>query len=158
MANHKVCCFTGHRDIPEVERKRIQEMARMEIMRLIEAGVTEFRVGGAVGFDMLMAELLLQIRKKGAPIRIVSMIPYPEWRERWSFGDKARQDRILRESDEVVYVRRQNCRGVFMIRNQALANGVQYCIAYCDRDSGGTAFTVRYARQHGAEAINLADR
>ena len=130
----------------------------MEILHLIEAGVTEFRVGGAVGFDMLMAELLLQIRKEGALIRIISMIPYPEWRERWSFSDKARQDRILRESDDVVYVRRQNCRGVYMIRNQALANGAQYCIAYCDRDSGGTAFTVRYARQHGAEVINLADR
>lgn len=153
-----VCCFTGHRDIPEGNKKWIIEKARAEILRLIEEDVMEFRVGGAVGFDMLMAELLIQIRKEGKPFRIVSMIPYPEWRERWSFGDKARQDRILRESDDVVYVRRQNCRGVYMIRNQALANGAQYCIAYCGRDSGGTAFTVRYARQHGAEVINLADK
>ena len=36
--------------------------SRALILQLIQEGFTEFRVGGAVGFDMIMAELLLRLR------------------------------------------------------------------------------------------------
>ena len=153
----KACCFTGHRDIPEAEKERIMEKARAEILRLTGEGVEEFRVGGAVGFDMIMAELLLELREKEEkPIRILSVIPYPSWRTKWNEADRKRQDRILRESNQVVYVRQHYCRGIYMIRNRALADGADYCIAYCTRPSGGTAWTVRYAKQKGIPVYNTA--
>ena len=58
----KACCFTGHRDLPAGKEAWIAEQARSLLIRLMDEGVTEFRVGGAVGFDMLMAELLLKMR------------------------------------------------------------------------------------------------
>ena len=154
-----VCCFTGHRDLPQGEVERLEKEAGMLIQQLIREGVTEFRVGGAVGFDMIMAELLLRLRdEEKQPIRIISMIPYTEWQRKWQSGEKNRQDRILQKSDEVKMIRNSFCKCVYMIRNHALADGAQFCIAYCTKPTGGSAWTVRFARQNGLKVFNLAEK
>ena len=153
----KACCFTGHRDLPKGEAERLTEKARALILLLIQEGFTEFRVGGAVGFDMIMAELLLRPRdEKKQEIRIISVIPFPSWRAKWSSEEIRRQNMILEKSDEVIFVRQHYCQGIYMIRNRALADGAQVCIAYCNRPKGGTAWTVRYAKQNGLRTYNLA--
>ena len=153
----KACCFTGHRDLPKGEAERLTEKARPLILLLIQEGFTEFRVGGAVGFDMIMAELLLRLRdEKKQEIRIISVIPFPSWRAKWSSEEIRRQNMILEKSDEVIFVRQHYCQGIYMIRNRALADGAQVCIAYCNRPKGGTAWTVRYAKQNGLRTYNLA--
>lgn len=153
----KACCFTGHRDLPKGEAERLTEKARALILLLIQEGFTEFRVGGAVGFDMIMAELLLRLRdEKKQEIRIISVIPFPSWRAKWSSEEIRRQNMILEKSDEVIFVRQHYCQGIYMIRNRALADGAQVCIAYCNRPKGGTAWTVRYAKQNGLRTYNLA--
>ena len=153
----KACCFTGHRDLPKGEAERLTEKARALILQLIHEGFTEFRVGGAVGFDMIMAELLLRLRdEEKQEIRIISVIPFPSWRAKWSSEEIRRQNVILEKSNEVIFVRQHYCQGIYMIRNRALADGAQVCIAYCNRPKGGTAWTVRYAKQNGLRTYNLA--
>ena len=153
----KACCFTGHRDLPKGEAEQLTENAKALILLLIQEGFTEFRVGGAVGFDMIMAELLLRLRdEKKQEIRIISVIPFPSWRAKWSSEEIRRQNVILEKSDEVIFVRQHYCQGIYMIRNRALADGAQVCIAYCNRPKGGTAWTVRYAKQNGLRTYNLA--
>ena len=49
----QTCCFTGHRHIPENELLQIQKRLESEIINLINQGVTEFRAGGALGFDTM---------------------------------------------------------------------------------------------------------
>lgn len=153
----KACCFTGHRDLPKGEAEQLTEKAKALILLLIQEGFTEFRVGGAVGFDMIMAELLLRLRdEKKQEIRIISVIPFPSWRAKWSSEEIRRQNMILEKSDEVIFVRQHYCQGIYMIRNRALADGAQVCIAYCNRPKGGTSWTVRYAKQNGLRTYNLA--
>jgi uncharacterized phage-like protein YoqJ len=153
----KACCFTGHRDLPKGEAEQLTEKAKALILLLIQEGFTEFRVGGAVGFDMIMAELLLRLRdEKKQEIWIISVIPFPSWRAKWSSEEIRRQNVILEKSDEVIFVRQHYCQGIYMIRNRALADGAQVCIAYCNRPKCGTAWTVRYAKQNGLRTYNLA--
>ena len=111
----RVCCFSGHRDLPKGEAERLTEKARTLILLLIQEGVTEFRVGGAVGFDMIMAELLLRLRdEEKQEIRIISVIPFPSWRAKWSSEEIRRQNMILEKSDEVIFVRQHYCQGIYV--------------------------------------------
>ena len=53
-------------------------------------------------------------------------------------------------------VSRQYTRGCMHERNRHLVDNSSVCVCYLNRESGGTAYTVRYARERGLEIINLA--
>ena len=88
----------------------------------------------------------------------LSVLPYPEWRETEDWDDdlRWREDRILLNSDKVVYVRPQKENGVFLLRDRKLVDGSGYCVSYCNRVPSGTAYTVRYALQHGVKVFNAS--
>ena len=82
----QTCCLTGHRKIPPGEERKIMVRARNILLRLIrDHNVRYFGVGGAVGFDMLAAEYLLNLKAhEEQQIKIISVLPYPAWREWFS--------------------------------------------------------------------------
>ena len=152
------CCFTGHRNIRQSDEGIIKAKLKAQVVSLIKKGVNVFYVGGAVGFDMLAAELLIDLREQeGANIRIVSALPFPEWRDTWSENEKKRQDYIMEKSDEVFYVAKEHSREAYLSRDRKMVDESEFCIAYCTRRSGGTAYTVRYAMKKGLSVINVAD-
>ena len=156
----QTCCLTGHRVIPPGEEKKIMVRARNILLRLIrEKNVRFFGVGGAVGFDMLAAEFLLSLRDESeAQLKIISVLPYPAWRETedWTDELRAREEAILRASDKVVYVRPAYEKSVFLLRDRALVDGSAYCVSYCNRPRTGTAYTVKYALSRGVKIFNAS--
>ena len=151
------CCFTGHQDIPKCDEQKIITRVRYLVSALLRHGVMYFGVGGAVGFDMLAAEYLLHLRddlKKD--IRIISVLPFPDWRAAWTADQVRRQDEIMRRSDKVTFVSPAYSRGVYLARDRKLVDGSAYCISYCHRTTGGTAYTVRYARKKGLIIYNAS--
>lgn len=156
----QTCCVTGHRVIPPGEEKKIMVRARYIFLRLIrEKNVRFFGVGGAVGFDMLAAEYLLDLKAhREHQLKIISVLPYPAWRETGDWTDelRLRQDRILRACDKVVYVRQEYEKNVFLLRDRKLVDGSAYCVSYCNRLRTGTAYTVKYALDHGVKVFNAS--
>ena len=156
----QTCCLTGHRVIPPGEEKKIMVRTRYILLRLIrEKNVRFFGVGGAVGFDMLAAEYLLDLKaRREHQLRIISVLPYPAWRETedWTDELRLRQDRILRASDKVVYVREEYAKNVFLLRDRKLVDGSAYCVSYCNRPRTGTAYTVKYALSRGVKVYNAS--
>jgi len=65
-------------------------------------------------------------------------------------------NQILDKADEVVYTSKQYHRGCMYARNRHLVKQSNICLCYSTRDTGGTAYTVNYARQKGLQIINLA--
>ena len=156
----QTCCLTGHRVIPPGEEKKIMVRARNILLRLIrEKNVRYFGVGGAVGFDMMAAEYLLDLKAhKEHQLKIISVLPYPAWRETegWTDELRRREDAILRACDKVVYVRPEYEKSVFLLRDRKLVDGSAYCISYCNRPNTGTAYTVKYALSHGVKVFNAS--
>ena len=73
------CCFTGHRNIRKEDENTIRAKIREQVLIQLEIGISTFMVGGAMGFDMLAAEALLDLREKeGKALRLVSVLPYQE--------------------------------------------------------------------------------
>ena len=58
-----VCAFTGHREIPIGDYEKVKAFTKKTVDLLISRGVTEFISGGAVGYDMLAAEIEIEAKK-----------------------------------------------------------------------------------------------
>ena len=153
----KTCCFTGHRDIPIDRTQEIAERTANEIRRLIvNYGVRFFGVGGAIGYDMLAARVLFRLRETEFPnIKVIIVYPFDGFTNRWSPMQKAEHLRLLTKYDKIVCVCDKPSKEAYLARDRHLVDGSAYCIAYCTRDYGGTAYTVRYARQKGVEVRNI---
>jgi len=153
----ETCCFTGHRDIPLCDEQKIITRVRYLLPPLLNRGVKYFGVGGAVGFDMIAAEYLLYLRdRERKRIKIISVLPFPEWRENWTKDQIMRQDAIMRLSDKVTYASNEYSKDAYWIRDKKLVDGSMFCISYCNRRTGGTAKTVRYAIEKGLEVYNAS--
>lgn len=156
----KTCCFTGHRVLPKGEIGIIAQRTAQEIRELIMCrGVRFFGVGGAIGYDTLAAKVLFQIKQYEFPaIRIVLVYPFDGFTSRWTREQQSEYQRLLPQYDKVVRAEAYAGKNAYFSRNQHLVDGSRYCIAYCTRSSGGTAFTLQYAAMKGLEIRNIACR
>lgn len=152
----KACCFTGHRRIAFSHLQVLKEKLKKEILTLIDSGITEFIAGGALGFDTLVATVVLGIKKEYPDVKLSLYLPCPEQDKKWSDKDKAMYRDILKSADNVKYLFDRYVDGCMLERNRAMVNDAVICIAYHDgRARSGTAMTVNYAKKCGVPVINL---
>ena len=152
------CCFTGHRNIRKEDEGKIREKIREQVLALMAFGITDYMVGGAMGFDMLAAEVLTDLREKeGKELKIISALPFLQWRAKWPQDAMEREDRILEKSDEILISSDKYSRRSYLDRDRVMVDRSAVCIAYCSRKTGGTAYTVRYALRQGVKVHNIAD-
>lgn len=150
------CCFSGHRKLePEVERW-LRIRVGQGIDYLLKRGVTSYLAGGALGFDMLAAETVLQKRLLLPDIKLVLVLPCKNQSERWGTDQKKRYEAIKKSADNVICLADQYFEGCMQQRNQYMVNQSSFCICYLTKTVGGTAYTVREAQKAGLTVYNLA--
>lgn len=151
----KVCCFTGHRIMPD--KNIILPALRSEIERHIaQENVVRFLCGGAIGFDMLAAEVVLSL-KQVYNIKLCLFLPCKNQDEIWNQNYKKRYRYILENADEVKYFSDGYYDGCMRERNIRMVDQSDYCIAYLVSSFGGTYFTVNYALQQNKKTVNIAN-
>jgi len=97
------CCFTGHRRIPPEVVAPLRERLEAEIESLIRQGVRYFGAGGALGFDTLAAEAVLDLKAVYPFIRLILVLPCRDQTRGWAEEDVKRYQAILKRADKVVY-------------------------------------------------------
>ena len=98
---------------------------------LIQSGGTYFGVGGALGFDTMMADLLLELKKENSRMRIIEVLPFEGYRAKWTPEQQLHAKNLDRQMDKIVYVSKEPSRGAYLARNRHLVDGSRYCICYC---------------------------
>lgn len=156
MLRGQTCCFTGHRQIPPEAVLPLQNALRRELIRLIAQGYRYFGAGGALGFDMLAEQTVLQLRAEYPQIRLILVLPCESQAKRWSRENRVQYDAICRQADKVVYTSRTYDPGCMQRRNRYLVDHSSFCVCYLTKPTGGTAYTACYAKQNGVSTINLA--
>jgi len=152
----KTCGFTGHRHIPQNEYQNIQKRLESALISLIHQGTTYFGAGGALGFDTLAAQTVLSLKKEYPQIKLILVLPYKEQTKRWQETDIKIYNHILNQADMVVYTSIHYYNGCMHTRNRHLVDSGDICICYLTAPTGGTAYTVQYAKQKGLRIINMA--
>ena len=147
-------CFTGHRIIPARDETRLKQTLYDVVESFVLSGIKYFVCGGALGFDMMAGFTVLELKKKYREIQLVMVLPCKSQAAKWSDAQK-RDYNILLEAakDKTVYVSEEYTRDCMFRRNRYMVDASSTCIAYCNRNSGGTAYTVNYAKKNGLKVI-----
>lgn len=159
LVRENTCCFTGHRQIPDLDALWLRRRIRETVLGLVDQGVNVYLSGGAMGFDLMAAQEVLRLRDD-ADIKLVMVLPGLGQEERWSPYQQARYRQVLWLADEIIYtgdIREQGC---FHRRNRYMVDHSAWCVAYLQgsRRRGGTLYTVRYALGQGVKITNLASQ
>ncbi len=151
----KTVCFTGHREIPFMKQSVIKDQLKRVLKELIEQGSCFFCAGGALGFDTLAAQAVLDLREQYPQIKLILVLPCLSQTKNWDEKDMQIYEYIKEQADRVVYTSREYTRGCMHKRNRNLVDNSSTCVCYLSKTSGGTAYTVEYARKKGLRIINI---
>lgn len=128
------------------------------LIDLIENGYQYFGAGGALGFDTLAAQTILDLKTEYPQIKLILVLPCFSQANGWSSNDKEIYERIKSSADKVVYTSEEYTKGCMHKRNRHLADNSSACICYLTEKTGGTAYTVDYATSKGLLVINTAEK
>lgn len=155
--------FTGHRpeSLPFGENElsaasiRVKTMILDEIMSSAAKGCDTFLNGGARGGDIIFAEQVLLVKATEYPnIRLITVVPHEGQANSWSEAWRDRYFRIHELSTEVITLAYKYSRDCYHVRNRYLVDNADKLLAlYNGGATGGTAYTVKYARQKNREII-----
>ena len=154
----RTCCFTGHSKIPPKQLETITRRLRESILKLIDDGYLYFEAGGALGFDTLAAQIVLDLRSEYPQIQLVLILPCLSQSSGWNEHDQTVYKNIKAMADKVIYTSREYTRGCMHKRNRHLVDNSSACICYLTEATGGTAYTVEYAKRKALRVINIAEQ
>lgn len=146
------CAFTGHREL-------LEDFSKKKLLQLIESllqkGVKTFYCGMAKGFDLFAGETALKLKKKYPDLKLVACVPYYGQEKGFTEKDKKRYVNLLKKADEKILLSDVYYKGCLLARNRYIVDRSKYLIAYCKKDTGGTAYTARYAMKKDLEILYL---
>ena len=157
MKNQTVC-FTGHRKIPPEQVETLARRLKATLIQLIDNGCLYFGAGGALGFDTLAAQTVLELKSQYSDVKLILVLPCLSQTRGWSARDIEIYEDIKSKADKVVYTSQEYTRGCMHKRNRHLVDNSSVCVCYLTESSGGTAYTVDYARKNNLTVINLGEK
>lgn len=125
---------------------------------MIDKGYCYFGAGGALGFDTLAAQTVLELKSDYPQIKLILVLPCKTQADSWDKEDKEVYEEIKDNADKVVYTSRDYARGCMHKRNRYLVDNSSACICYLTEGKGGTAYTAKYAIKNGLDVINVDEK
>lgn len=153
----RTVCFTGHRKILPEQQDKVARQLKKTIVELANDGYQFFGAGGDLGFDTLAAQAVLDLKSDSPQIKLILVLPCLSQADRWSLNDKEIYEDIKKRADKIVYTSREYTRGCMHKRNRHLVDNSSVCVCYLREATGGTAYTVEYAKSKNLRVINTAE-
>ena len=148
----KVCAFTGHRNLAETDFD--EQLLRRVVKDLVINGYDRFLCGMAVGFDLKAAQAVLEL-KGFYDIQLVACLPCVNQAEKYSAKNKKLYEEILYYCDDFVVMEPEYVRGCMQERDRYLVDNCDVLVSILRKNSGGTHYTVEYARKQNKKIIEL---
>lgn len=157
----KVVCFSGNRptSLPWKYNENcdmfieFRKNMKLFLEMLVKRGINKFISGMAMGFDIIMAEIVLEL-KKDYPIELEGAIPCLGQEDKWSVDYKERYKSLFEKLDTVSLV--SNTRyydGCFHKRNHYMVDNADFVVAGSFSEKGGTVSTIEYAKKKGKKVV-----
>lgn len=160
--NIMTCACTGHRparfsfgyDEDDGKCLRLKLVLARQIRTLIEGGASLFYTGMALGTDQWCAGIVLDMKQQYPNVRLAAVLPCETQANKWSPEQRERYFNTLAQCGEVMMLNTRYTSQCMGERNRYMVDHTHYLLAVYDgRGKGGTAYTVRYAREKKREII-----
>ena len=159
----KKACFTGYRpdkfpfrlDNDDVDFNLLKSRIMTTLKSLVDDDCKIFYSGMAMGFDIICAECVLELKKQIKDIKLMCAIPFKEQGNSLSYFWRKRYFNILNKCDEFSYISEDYNKACYQIRNRFMVDNSDFVICWYDGKSGGTKNTLKYAAKKGRTIINL---
>lgn len=158
-----ICTFTGHRperlpwgaDETDERCMALKFLIAQAVGQAYDDGFRKFLCGMARGCDFYFAQAVLDLRCVHPEVRLTAMVPCPSQADGWDAAQRARHAALCAQADEVCVFEPVYSGGCMLRRNRAMVDAARRVITVYDGGEGGTAYTVRYARQTGRQIVAL---
>lgn len=147
----RTCAFTGHR---AVGRDMDYLLLERVVERLIKNGYRRFMCGMAVGFDQVAAQCVLDFKSK-YDVQLVACVPCLSQSETFYSAARETYERILSLCDEQIILSDFYFKGCMQQRDRFMVENSDALVCYLRKNSGGTFYTVNYAKERGKKIIEL---
>ena len=157
------CCFTGHRDLPQLLGAQEAPRFAAYVLRFVrELYAQDFRVfwcGMAPGFDLMVSEAVLTLMHEHPErVTLCAALPYPAFGAHLTGTARVIRDRALAACGEHVWIAAERSGyGCYQRRNEHMVDCSSLVIAACARAAGGTWNTIEYALRRARPVVNLLD-
>lgn len=146
---NKACALTGHRTL---DRNFNENGLYDRLEALVREGYDTFFCGMAAGFDLAALECLVNLKQKYR-IFIEACIPFKGQESAFSASEKQKYRALLCWCDRKTVLFEKYCNGCYLARNRYMVDRSDAVLAHCNQETGGTAYTVRYAREKNVPVI-----
>ena len=161
----KAVSFSGYRT-SKIERSfrnfgtfhKIEIEVHKEIYALYsEKECSTFIIGGSEGFDLIVAEIILDAKEIFPDITLVVAVPFIGQERNFSQEDQKTYRCVLRNADYVHVISTEYHDRAFLDRNDYMLNNSSHLICYYNGIRGGTMYTVNRAKKQDMNIVNLYD-
>lgn len=150
----KALAVTGHRDLQSDLDINILHTV---FNQAVQEGYKYFLIGMAIGFDSLCFRILEDIRTQNPEkqIKLIACVPCKEQDAKFTDKQKQEYKRMLESADDVEYISENYNKWCMQKRNRFLVDNSSVLVSYLRRNTGGTYYTVNYAKTTGIKLIEL---
>ncbi|MFR9579696.1 MAG: SLOG family protein [Rikenellaceae bacterium] len=164
----KTIAFTGNRNLTSPDGRPLPELKAAICNRLMELlereyldnGINTFISGMALGFDLLCATVVVELKRKYPEIRLVAALPFIEQADKYPPSELSQYRHLIDQADFTIAI------GGYTYTNQAyhdrndfmLTNASKIIAYHNGKARSGTGSTLRKAEELGVGVVNLYDR
>ncbi len=108
-------------------------------------------------FDTISAQLIIRMRSEFPHIKLALALPCPPEQQtlKWTYEQKKEYYEIYKQANYIKIVSKNYTRGCMYARNRFMVDKSGIVICYLRKRSGGTIYTVNYAKEQGIKKIEI---
>ncbi len=159
----KSCCFSGYRPSKfsfklqngNIDFEVFLRNLKTTLKSLVEDDCRNFYCGMAMGFDIIAAEAVLELKKTENALRLIAVIPFKEQQNGFKGEWQDRYDKVIKLCDEVIILSENYHNGCYQQRNKFMVDSSDYVVTWYDGKNGGTRNTLSYAAKKKRYIVNI---
>lgn len=135
--------------------EKITNRVQSSVEKLIQNGYTTFMSDLGMGFGMMAANAVLRAKLGKSNIRLVVVLPFPDWQQRFAPLDRERYTELCAAADERVFTCEQYTPEAHFVRDNFLVDNCSTIVTYYHNTAGEAKYTLDRAASRELTIINL---